>query len=699
MSKSVYLLVPLAPLVALICLVVFLYERLLQNDSERAETRFPVSKAWKRTIESINFIATFPLVILGPVRSCLNPILTLITLPFYGFQPFLRICLWEPIFKELVPYLYGWWNDKTYHTADLGPRQIRVMEVLPGASVENIKVKLITINLDHDQFKALSYTWGGHLTLRRIITINNRSFLVTDTVLRFLREFRHPTEARRIWIDAICINQSNIDDKRAQISIMGDIYRRAQEVIIWLGAAPAEFQSVVEAVQELAPPSEPGRVDYTNFRSDNWHQPLRNILKRRWWSRCWTVQEVALGDRVIVQTGSHKLSWDRLSAFLRTEQIQTTIGVDSKVLEFVHNIYQFKSSTPNPPPRWLDYAIQFRHRDAGRPKDKVFGFQGLLRPSDSNEPKLDYGKRDVEIFAHFASFYMHRDQSLALLGLAEAHSDLECSWAVDWSMLTSPQYNEDPFFSNAVDPRDHVNPLWTGGLIPSAVSRWRKYSAAAGRRHSITSPPTRESEDGDRLPSAIRKDSENMLRQEDGWNKLRLQGYQVDTIDRVGDIFDDIGAEFTLPKWFSMASEPVASLTDLADNWRTSALAHTLVADSYNDDILTTTTTNTLNTEQLQAARRNLWLRLMGHHCWKRRFFVTTGGRFGLGPTDTGRDHIVVVAFGSDVPIVLDSLPWYGYTFVGQAYLDGVMDYEGGAAGLDRDVASGKVRPIEFVIG
>ena len=160
-------------------------------------------------------------------------------------------------------------------------RQIRILEVLPGTAAENIKVRLTTINLDHDQFDALSYSWGGHLILRRVITVNNRSFLVRDTVLRFLREFRHPTEVRRIWIDGICINQGDNADKTQQLGMMDDIYRQAREVIVWLDAAPAEFQSAVEAVQELAH-SERDQINYTNFSSDSWHQPLRTILKRRW---------------------------------------------------------------------------------------------------------------------------------------------------------------------------------------------------------------------------------------------------------------------------------------------------------------------------------------------------------------------------------------------------------------------------------
>ena len=124
-----------------------------------------------------------------------------------------------------------------------------------------------------------------------------------------------------------------------------------------------------------------------------------------------------------------------------------------------------------------------------------------------------------------------------------------------------------------------------------------------------------------------------------------------------------------------------------------SAFSRTLVADTYRDEFVA----HTPDTDQLRIDRRTLWVRLVRHHCWKRRFFVTKRGRFGLGPTNTILYDVVALLFGSDVPIVLRHRGSC-YNFVGQAYLDGVMDYEGGDAGLDQDIASGKVKPTMFSI-
>lgn len=149
-------------------------------------------------------------------------------------------------------------------------------------------------------------------------------------------------------------------------------------------------------------------------------------------------------------------------------------------------MHRVKSAQTDPDRGWLDYAIQFRHRGAIKPKDKLFAFVGLLRSSlGQNHPEFDYQNPAEKIFTRFAAFYIPRNRSLSLLTLAEVHHALECSWAVDWSKLTSPDYDTDPWFSTAEDPRKHVNRLWTGGLLSSPWAHPRSYSAAAGRAASV----------------------------------------------------------------------------------------------------------------------------------------------------------------------------------------------------------------------
>ena len=150
---------------------------------------------------------------------------------------------------------------------DLGTenQQIRVIELSCGPPSAKIEARLVIVDLDRENiinsYEALSYSWGGHLMLRRLITLNGRPYLVADTVFNALKELRLRDQERRLWIDAICINQGNFEEKGVQVALMGSIYRRAQKVIVWLGKAPAQQESTIDFIHKVAA-ADPSQINY-----------------------------------------------------------------------------------------------------------------------------------------------------------------------------------------------------------------------------------------------------------------------------------------------------------------------------------------------------------------------------------------------------------------------------------------------------
>jgi len=67
------------------------------------------------------------------------------------------------------------------------------------------------------------------------ITINNHDLQITTNLDSALRHLRKPHNAIRLWIDAICINQADTNERSEQVRQMRDIYMYASKVIIWLG--------------------------------------------------------------------------------------------------------------------------------------------------------------------------------------------------------------------------------------------------------------------------------------------------------------------------------------------------------------------------------------------------------------------------------------------------------------------------------
>jgi hypothetical protein len=136
------------------------------------------------------------------------------------------------------------------------PGWIRVIDLAPGAGDEPIICSLSQQPLrGPEPYEAVSYVWGDPQR-RHSITCNWRvptvyandfayvvphqvtdNFKITDNLNRLLLHLRLKDAPRRLWIDQICINQEDEDEKGAQIRVMAEIYAGASHVVIWLGDA------------------------------------------------------------------------------------------------------------------------------------------------------------------------------------------------------------------------------------------------------------------------------------------------------------------------------------------------------------------------------------------------------------------------------------------------------------------------------
>ncbi|KAL9610237.1 MAG: hypothetical protein Q9167_005059 [Letrouitia subvulpina] len=80
-------------------------------------------------------------------------------------------------------------------------------------------------------YEALSYTWGDPEE-RRVTYVDSDSVLITRNLDIALRYIRNPSESRVLWIDALCIDQSNLEEKAQQVEMMKDIYKEAFQVLV-----------------------------------------------------------------------------------------------------------------------------------------------------------------------------------------------------------------------------------------------------------------------------------------------------------------------------------------------------------------------------------------------------------------------------------------------------------------------------------
>lgn len=122
-----------------------------------------------------------------------------------------------------------------YAPLSTSPPEFRIVHILPGTFHDPICCELVTALLDDPPpYKTLSYVWGD-ATITRTIKLHGCDFEATDSLFRALRRYRLKTGVFVIWVDALCINQMDVEERGSQVGIMGKIYKRCEEVWVWLG--------------------------------------------------------------------------------------------------------------------------------------------------------------------------------------------------------------------------------------------------------------------------------------------------------------------------------------------------------------------------------------------------------------------------------------------------------------------------------
>jgi len=210
---------------------------------------------------------------------------------------------------------------------------IRLLLLEPGYFAKRVSCTLTEANLDSCRtYAALSYVWGNpKLTVPALC--NDCDVPITKNLDAALRRLRHPTEIVPCWVDALCINQSDIDERNSQVTLMGDIYSRALNVIIYLGeddtdselafpivdilyGASQDTQRSKEAVYEILRITyfRGGDEDIPGYGSARW-DAFQNLFRRDWFSRIWVFQEAVLSSPdPWFLCGERKVSWERIAS-------------------------------------------------------------------------------------------------------------------------------------------------------------------------------------------------------------------------------------------------------------------------------------------------------------------------------------------------------------------------------------------------
>lgn len=186
----------------------------------------------------------------------------------------------------------------------LPPDHIRLIQIEAGPIEARIRCKLqVTSFHNAPPYEALSYTWGS-LEQASFITCDDIPLRVTNNLFDAFQYLRRPESNRIMWIDAVCINQKSNQERTEQVGMMGQIYKRARHVVIWLGTETAEDKTAFELLSHFERvfaehglvnigPQSFSAVGLPNMLDPSWATLVR-IFQRPWFRRIWVVQEATV---------------------------------------------------------------------------------------------------------------------------------------------------------------------------------------------------------------------------------------------------------------------------------------------------------------------------------------------------------------------------------------------------------------------
>ncbi|KAH6722498.1 heterokaryon incompatibility protein-domain-containing protein [Leptodontidium sp. MPI-SDFR-AT-0119] len=141
-----------------------------------------------------------------------------------------------------------------YKPIDLDRSSVRLLRLFKANFTDEIQCDLFEgwINQSEDgiPYDALSYSWGSTEKAAQI-TVNGSIMHVTSNLHAALQHLRFEEEDRLLWIDAICIDQDNMAERRHQVQHMSYIYKEAERVVIWLGEGTQESDLIMDSIKRL----------------------------------------------------------------------------------------------------------------------------------------------------------------------------------------------------------------------------------------------------------------------------------------------------------------------------------------------------------------------------------------------------------------------------------------------------------------
>lgn len=361
----------------------------------------------------------------------------------------------------------GWWVGET-----LDDRYIFECESLEKTSWDHpdpsIPRALYDLSLPkpwlayETKYEALSYVWGSPENTVEVYVRhsagsqsdhNNETPMtmhIGRSLASALTHLRYPDRPRRLWVDAVCINQADIEEREKQVKRMDSIYSLAQRVVIWLGpeaddsthalSTLAYFTAQVEFTKDNFGLASPAAAEPSWCHGDTplpydarTGAALEALFCRPWFDRVWVLQEALLANRqALVQCGAASLPWTSLRGAMSILSGKPNLPLGLLDMMDVYST-ALETAQQRGLPQLLSLARRQRCTD---PRDRVYGLLGLMSPAMAARITPSYTVPAVDVYrdtllAHLGLF--GRLELLRHCGIGSASRGLGPSWVPDWA--------------------------------------------------------------------------------------------------------------------------------------------------------------------------------------------------------------------------------------------------------------------------
>lgn len=642
----------------------------------------------------------------------------------------------------------------TYSPLDRHKSEIRLVRFVQRPSdAPNLELELRHASMNDTTFNALSYVWGD-CSETIDITLNGQSFPVGPSLHSALKQLQENGFRSWIWIDSICIQQTDLEEKGWHVQEMRTVYSRAECVYMWLGPGSDATDKTIEFMTEIGPTlvelnameiltSHQNGIVSTYFRSRVSGEEIRHpdedpavrlarymyslldhpglqaakdvegvevprgvlidglaeIVKKENWHRIWIVQEVALARVGLIMCGTKAASLEHFQATFMTiwdcsvfdkrhgSRVNGGIGFEwawNWILPLlIRRRRQYWRKGPLRLSEILRPSFRAKHTvyAASDPRDIIFGLLGVIEDGEELGLRADYTKSMAEVFTAATKAFLQQDADIGSFRL-------EC-----------------------VTPRAE-NP---DGL-PSWVPDWREI----GEKGTLIEDAGLYIDAASGMPT-----SENNTHDESPW-VLRRFGCYVSTITDVMETPKDLHNFRRDIPYTDLVEDFMASALKFANLgpdsgpaedyvWRTlvgreygePAIRHRyhhwmegdigllvrsiLRKGQFNPEHLTESQKEFINNGPLHLSTLRLdldtpekqlehivqeWPEDIIYYMVGRTLFKTNKAMFGKGHVLVQPGDIITILSKCEVPIVLRPREEGGYTFVGDAHVDGIMNGE-----------------------